>query len=137
MQSEYNELSQKTSLDQSTQESNLAAQHGLEHSDLLPPRLHETGKERSRSRRSASTTSRTTSSSGSSTYSVEESLRRLTQSSPVDRVAKHEKALTRLPKKKKNAGPEFTLIQRGRTTTTGQVVLSDFPNGSLLLFQSA
>lgn len=133
MQSEPNELSQETSLDPNTQDSNVSSQHGLDQSGLRLPRRLRAGEERSKPKRSASNTSWSTSSSASSTHGLEGSSRGLRKHSPVDRIAKHERALTD-PSKKRNQGPDFAVVQRGRSANDGQVVLADFPNG--LLFSS-
>ena len=129
MQPEPNEFSQKTSLNQNYHDSNPNSQYGFDGSDIQPPYQLRAGEGRPISRRSASIASSATSSSGSSEQSLEVSLRRLRKNSPVDRIAEHEKAFS-YKAKRRGQGPSFTVVERGRNTTTGQVNFTDFPNGS-------
>ena len=131
MQSESNDLSQNNSLKQNSQESNLRSQYGLDRSSS--PAFHwlRAGERKPTPRRSGSSTSSSTSSSATSDQSLERSLRGLRTSSPVDRITEHEKALAYFSKKKRDRGPGFTVVQRGRNATTGHVVLTDFPNGTV------
>ncbi len=133
MQSDSNEVTQNTPLNQNTHHSHLNSHHGLDHSDEQPTPQFRAGQERARNSRSTSITSSSTSSSRGSDDSLERSLRGLRKNSPVDRIAEHEKASSYLPKRR-NQGPAFAVIQRGRNATTGQVALADFPNGSLFTF---
>ncbi len=130
MQPEPTDLSQKTSLNQNSPDNNLKSQHGLDRSDSHLPRQLRAGEGRSIPRRSASNSSSATSSSTGSDQSLAGPLRGLRKSSPVDRIAEHEKAL-RYSLRKKDQRPGFAVVQRGRNATTGQVVLADFPNGVL------
>lgn len=50
--------------------------------------------------------------------------------SPGERIAEHERAST-YSTKKRNEGPGFTVIHRGKKSGTGQCTITDFPNGWL------
>lgn len=132
MQSELNELSPKASLNQHTQDSRPNSQHGFDHPDQQPHRQFRAGEGRAKTGRCVSSASSSTSSSGGSDDSLERSLRGLRKSSPIHRISEHEKASTRLAKKRSN-GPTFTVVQRGRTSGVDRVALTDFPNGPLFI----
>lgn len=128
MQSDSDEVTQKTSLNQITHFNLSDSKHGLHRPGEQPTHQPSAGEGRAKSRRSGSNTSSSVSSRGSDD-SLERSLRGLRKGSPVDRIAEHENASSYLPKKR-GQGPAFAVIQRGRNVTTGQVVLADFPNGT-------
>lgn len=135
MQPEPNEASQNISLPQSSQENAHDSQHGFHKSDEHVSSLLHAGQGETKPRRSASNTSSSASSAASSDDARERSLRRLSRpsrqksGSPVDRIIEHEKDLTYLPKKRIE-GRTFTVVQRGKTLGSAQVVIGDFPNGS-------
>ena len=133
MQPEPNELSQKDSSIQNTQEISPASQYGLNNSvhEPLPQPRARGGKDNPR----RSTSTRASSASSRGSYeNLEGSLGRLSSGSrphtrsPVSRIEEHEKALTNLSKRK-NEGPTFTVVQKGRNLGTDQPGLADFPNG--------
>lgn len=133
MQSEFNEQPPKTSLDKDTLNNHLSNQYGFDQPDQHPSHQLRAGEERATSRRSVSTVSSSTSSSRGSDDSLGTASRGLRRSSPVDRIAEHEKKWSRSSKhKSKSQGPGFTVIQRGRSSDVDQVVLTDFPNGLIL-----
>ncbi|KAL6719375.1 hypothetical protein ACLMJK_003614 [Lecanora helva] len=117
----------KTSLSQHLPETNFTTQHGVDRTDSQPTHQLHAGAARQKARSSTSSASSTRSSSQSSTQSLEQSLRRLRKSSPVDRIAEHEKALTHLSKRR-SPGPTFTVVQGDSSATIDRVLLTDFPN---------
>lgn len=133
MQSESDEISQKNSLPQSSQENTEDSQHGFHDSDELLSRPLPAGEGRAKPRRSPSNTSSPASPAGSSDDARERSLRRLSppsrqkSGSPVDRIIEHEKDLTYLLKKR-SEGRTFTVVQRGKNLGSSQVAIGDFPN---------
>jgi hypothetical protein len=130
MQSDSNEVTQNTPLNQDTNSSHLNSHHGLDRADGQPTRQLRASQERAENSRSTSVTSSSTSTSRGSDDSFERSIRGLRGNSPVDRIDEHEKASSYSPSRR-NRGPAFAVIQRGRNATIGQVALADFPNGSL------
>ena len=74
------------------------------------------------------------SSDGGSDDALGGSLRRLSPPSrpqtrsPVDKIVEHEKALPKLPKRKKE-GPSFTVVRGGREPASDRIAFVDFPNG--------
>ncbi|KAL2044323.1 hypothetical protein N7G274_003028 [Stereocaulon virgatum] len=133
MQSEPNEINHKVLLTQNTQASLPYSHHGLDHYYEQRSSWPRAGEGRPISRRSASDTASSVSSSGGSDGALERPSRRLSPPSrpqtrsPSDRIAEHEKGLIYRPKKR-NQAPGFTVIQRGKKSSSGQSVLTDFPN---------
>ena len=136
MQPEPNDTFIKDSLNSSTQYTQQSSEHGLPHLARQPSYQLLAGERRHQSR--PTTTHRAPSdisseASGGSGGASEESLRRLKPSrsqagSPVDRISEHEKALTRLSKKKRG-GPVFTVIQKSKKHGGSEIGIADFPNG--------
>lgn len=135
MQPEPNEISQKNSLPQNSQENTEDSQHGIHDSDEQPSRQLHAGEGRAKPRRCASNTSSSASSAGSSDDARERPLRRLSppsrqkSGSPVDRIIEHEKDLTYLPRKRSERRI-FTVVQKGKYLGSSRVAIVDFPNGS-------
>lgn len=132
MQSDLNEVTQNTPLNQNIHDTHLHSHHGLDRSRHQPAHQLQAGEGRENNRRSGSITSSSSFSSRSSDDSLGGSSRGLRKRSPVDRIADHEKASSYLPKIR-SQGPAFAVIQRGRNATIGQLALADFPNGWLRL----
>lgn len=135
MQSEPNEILQKTSLTSSTQDNHQDSQHGFDQSTQRLPVQPLAEERRPEPGRSPSDSGSSTSSGGDFDEALEYPLRRLSPPSrphtrsPVDRVAEHEKASTKAPKRR-TEGPAFTVIQRGKKPIYDRIAIADFPNGS-------
>ena len=134
MQPELNEDSQRSLLPQSSQENTEDSQHGFHDSNEHLSRQLHAGEGKAKPRRSASGTTLSASSAGSSDDGREGPLRRLSppstqkSGSPVDRIIKHEKDSTYLPKKRVE-GRAFTVVQSGSSLGSAQTAIGDFPNG--------
>lgn len=139
MQSEANGIPPNFSLTQSIQDQNQSRQHGLHEHDL-PPRQLRTEEGRSNPRRTAGSQRSSATSAAGSDDAGERPLRRLSppskhkSASPVDRISDHERASAYLPRKRKE-GRVFTVVQRKKNASSGQVDLVDFPNGLLPALQ--
>ena len=135
MQPEPNEILQKTSLTSSTQDYHQDSQYGFDQSTQRLPVQPLAEERRPESGRSPSDSASSTSSGGDFDEALEYPLRRLSPPSrphtrsPVDRVAEHEKASTKAPKRR-TEGPAFTVIQRGKKPIYDRIAIADFPNGS-------
>ena len=134
MQPEPNEITQKILLTQNTQDSHHPSHHGIDHYDEQPSSRPRTGEGSPDPRRSASDIESSASSDRGSDDASGSLLRRLSPPSsprtrsPVDRIAKYEKALTYVLKKRTEV-PGFTVVQREKKASSSQTAITDFPNG--------
>ena len=137
MQSELNDNLQETSLTSSTQDNHQDSQYGFDQSTQQLPVQPLAGERRPEPRRSPGDSASSTSSGSDFDEALEYPLRGLSppswrqNRSSVDRVAEHEKALFK-PPKRRTEGPAFTVVQRGQKPIYDRIAIADFPNGSLL-----
>ena len=128
MQPELNEISNKPSLTFSTQNSHHDSQYGCNHSEQRLPSQLFAGEGTSDTKQLLRDNGR------APNESLEHHLRRLSPPthpqarSPVNRIAEHEKASIKLPKRR-NEGPAFTVVQKGKRSASDHIALGDFPNG--------
>ena len=135
MQSEPTNTPQNTLSVESSQINNQPSHHGLDSSHELSSRpLHPgaVGRRTSCFTEQADAASLPVASHGET---FERPMRRLNSSSPrtpspVDRIIEHENAREYSPKRRHEV-PGFTVIKGGKRLGSGQVALSDFPNGQL------
>ena len=135
MQSEPTNTSHKTLSTTYPEDPQLPSHHGLNHPHKHTPYLSQSGEGADAASKSLELADAASPLAADNDGTHERATRRLNSiatrtPSPVDRIIEHEKATNYSPRRRNN-GPEFTVIRGGQKRSNVLVALADFPNGLL------